>query len=62
MHNSELMSLSIEDFHLMVVIVYKPPAMNHKLFTDNLKACLRELLKSELKIIITGDVNESYKE
>jgi exonuclease III len=46
----------------MVVIVFKPPAMNHKLFTDNLKACLRELLKSESKIIITGDVNESYKE
>lgn len=42
-----LSSLCIEDFHLMVVVVYKSAAMNHKLFTDNLKAYLLELLKSE---------------
>jgi len=33
--------------------------MIHKLLTDNLKACLLELLNSESNIIITGDFNDA---
>lgn len=60
MQNSEFMSLCIEDFPLIVVIVYKPPAIIHKLLTDNLfSSCLLELLNSESNIIITGDFNDA---